>query len=188
MCVGIVTSTWICVGHRAWLLHKVNLKADNKFCPASMLPWNWYHGKKIHEGLSASTIIDQTDLCFLLGLAHGLQIVNGIVINISTLNAWLDFAIRGLEKPAVSAKDHVLAVSRQSLKILGAVNNRHIIFVDIAHDERAGQVDRANVNLRIGSSCHTHLDLLAHVHVIKLPCEDIPAHLAYQNQWQNMHF
>lgn len=103
------TLTWVFAGNRAWLFNKINLETDNEFYYVG-IPTYWNYCEEVHEGLATFAVVDQTNLRFFVGTDHIFKIEHGVVINISSLQACLNFAIGSLKEAAVTTQDFMLVV------------------------------------------------------------------------------
>jgi len=156
MRITLAQLTRVLIRNRIRLLYKIYLKSHEEL-HLLRLPRNGYHRQQVHERLPAAAVIDERDLRFSSQVDHVLQIQHRVVVDVLTPDAGRNVAVRGLQEAAITAKDHVLGVAGQALKVVGAVNDGNVVFLGIAHDEGAGKVYRADVDFRIGPGCDTHL-------------------------------
>jgi hypothetical protein len=119
--------TRVLVRHGPRLFHQINLETNEEFHFPARLPGYGNHSQEVHERLTTSPVVDQTDLCFCSTFNHVFQIVDGVVVNIVALDTGLDFAIGCLQKAAISAKNHVSCVAGKAFEVFGAVNDGYVV-------------------------------------------------------------
>lgn len=155
--VWITRLTWIPVCHGARLLDQVDLKADVELV-VDGIPTHGNHGQKVVERLASFPVVDQTELNLFAFTNLALQPEDRMIIDVLAALARLDLAVGRLEKATVATDNFIVRVSRQTLEIVGAVDDGQIELSHIADYEGAGQVDRPDVDLRVWSRGHSTLE------------------------------
>jgi hypothetical protein len=115
------------------LFYEIDLETDDELGLCIVFPSNGYHSEKVHKGLTASSVVDQTDLCLCLLMNSLFQIGDGLIVNISTPHARLNFTIRRLEETAIPAENHMFRIPSKSFKVLGTVYNGRVCVLCITH-------------------------------------------------------
>jgi hypothetical protein len=136
------------------------LKADVKYDiilfleTAGNASSDWDDGHKIDEGGAILSIVDNTRLALLVVdevLLHVGDSFGGIMSSFSLSKA----STGCLEKAAVTTEDLMLFVACETIKRRGGINYGGVISPYVGYDKGAGQVNGAEGDARIGSSCDT---------------------------------
>lgn len=144
-----------------WLLSEIYLKAD---MPCNVVGFfgctpdaakNGDNGDEVDECRAVFAVIDDAGLDLLVrgeSLGH---VGYALLGRKTALRATIDGATGSLEETAVTAKDFLLRVARETAEGGGAVDNGVVVAADIGDDERAGEINGAENDSGIRTGDHT---------------------------------
>ncbi len=128
--------TWILARNRVRLFDEIHLKA-NIISVLHSVPWYRDHGQQIHKRLSSLAIVDETKLDFFSSADLVLQRQNRTVIDILPPHPRLYVSVRALKETTISAQNFQIRIACKPLEDVRAVDDRHVMQTDIAHDKCA---------------------------------------------------
>ena len=148
-----LTRVLVCYG--SWLFNKVNLKS-NIVLYFFAVPCYGYHSKQIHKWLSTFAVIYQTDLRLLSLFDHVLDAEHGLIVDILSLDACLNFAIWRLKETAIPPQYLMPCVCGQTLENIGTIDNWNVVLSHVAYDKGTRHIDGSYVDLWLWPCSDSH--------------------------------
>jgi len=108
-------------------------------------------GDEVDKGGAVLPVVEDGGLALLVGGEVLLEVGDGGGVGEEAGLSAVDEAGGGLEEAAVAAEDLVLGVAGEAAEGRGAVDDRVVKSADVDDDERAREVDRAEVDTRMGA-------------------------------------
>jgi hypothetical protein len=149
--------TSVPVHHATGLVNEVDLESDKINNVLTVVISDWDHCQEVGERLPALSVVDEGRLRFGPGSNSGLQVIDGVFVDIFPSVTRFDIPIRSLQKTAVPSQDLMFRVSSQSLESCAAVDNWIVKLADVCDNKRARHIHRANIDFWIGTVGYTVL-------------------------------